>query len=173
MAVQSVRFKSAALHETSPRPPPAAERVVVTITLAAGAELLEQTHKFIAEYTKQRYLPTVAQVMGVGAYELLSNACDYGSVSSEIVVELLESSSGIAVRVSNEAIPARIEMLQQHMKRLANGAEATYMEEMRRSMAGGVARAMLGLARVAHEAGLAIDVQVIDRKVIVTARRRR
>ena len=135
--------------------------------------MLEQTHKYIADYARKRYLPTVAQSIGVGAYELLSNAYDYGSVSSEIVLELVEEVSSIAIRVTNESISARITMLQQHMKRLSAGAESTYMEEMRHSLAGGTSRAMLGLARVAHEAGLALDLQVDDRRVTVSARRHR
>ncbi len=146
---------------------------MVSIVLASGEELLEHAHTFIASYARQRYLPTLAQAIGVASYELLSNACAYGSVASEILVELAEGPSGVAVRVTNDAIPARIEMLQQHMKRLAAGAEAMYVEEMRRSMAGGVARAALGLARVTHEAGLALDLRVGERRVTVTARRRR
>ena len=109
----------------------------------------------------------------MGAYELLSNALNFGSVSSDIVLELIEADALVGVRVSNEAIQARISMLSEHLTKLRSNAEQTFMEELRRSVTGGIPRPMLGLARVAHEVGLTLELQVQDRRVSVTAQCRR
>jgi len=145
----------------------------VRVLCNAGSAGLEYTHKFIEAYAADHFRGAVAARLSVGAYELLANAINFGSVSSEIVLELLESESLIGVRVSNEAIQARIAMLKDHLSKLRANPERTFLEELRRSMTGGIPRPMLGLARVAHEAGLALDLQVQDRRVFVTAQCRR
>jgi len=89
------------------------------------------------------------------------------------VIELIESENLVGVRVTNDAISARISMLTEHLLKLKNNAEQTYLEELRRSVTGGIPRPMLGLARVAHEVGLTLDVQVEERRVSVTAQCRR
>ncbi|MET0790047.1 MAG: hypothetical protein ABW061_00875, partial [Polyangiaceae bacterium] len=103
----------------------------------------------------------------------LSNALNFGSVSSDIVLELVEGDSLVGVRVSNEAIAARISMLSEHLLKLKTNAEQTFLEELRRSVTGGIPRPMLGLARVAHEVGLALDLQQEDRRIAMTAQCRR
>ena len=145
-------------------------RVLVQIVCTAGAGALEYTHAFINAYVGDRMRRAVAQRISLGAYELLSNALNFGSISSEIVIELIETDNAVGVRVSNEAIQARLSMLSEHLVKLRANAEQTFMEELRRSVTGGIPRPMLGLARVAHEAGLTLDVQVQDRRVSVTAR---
>jgi hypothetical protein len=47
------------------------------------------------------------------------------------------------------------------------------LEELRRSVTGGIPRPMLGLARVTHEVGLTLDLQVQERRISVTAQCRR
>jgi hypothetical protein len=47
-------------------------------------------------------------------------------------------------------------------------SEQTLTDEMRRSVMGGP-RPMLGLARVAHEAGMGLDIGIEGRRVTVTA----
>jgi hypothetical protein len=74
-----------------------------------------------------------------------------------------------AVRVANETIGPRIAMLNDHVAKIRNNAEATLVEEMRRSVAGGPVRPMLGLARVVHEVSMQLDVIVEERRVTMTA----
>jgi hypothetical protein len=103
----------------------------------------------------------------------LSNALNFGSVSSDIVIELIESDNMVGVRVANDAIAARVAMLTEHLVKLKTNAEQTFLEELRRSVTGGIPRPMLGLARVAHEAALTLDLQVQERRISVTAQCRR
>jgi hypothetical protein len=145
----------------------------VRVVCTAGSGALEYTHAFIGAYAADHFRGAVAQRLSVGAYELLSNALNFGSVSSDIELELIASDDMVGVRVSNEAIPARISMLSEHLRKIKANAEQTFLEELRRSVTGGIPRPMLGLARVTHEVGLTLDVHVADRRATVTAQCRR
>jgi hypothetical protein len=148
-------------------------RTLMRVVCTAGSGALEYTHAFVTAYTADHLRGAVAQRLSVGTYELLSNALNFGSVSSDIVIELIESDTMVGVRVSNDAIAARISMLSEHLLKLKANAEQTFMEELRRSVTGGIPRPMLGLARVTHEVGLTLDLQVQDRRISVTAQCRR
>jgi len=148
-------------------------RSLIRVLCNAGSGALEYTHAFVTAYSADHFRGAVAQRLSVGAYELLSNALNFGSVSSDIILELIESENIVGVRVSNEAIQARISMLTEHLLKLRTNAEQTFLEELRRSVTGGIPRPMLGLARVTHEVGLTLDLQVQDRRVSVTAQCRR
>lgn len=142
---------------------------LVRFTCEPGSNLLEDVQQFIAAYTKLRFRPSIAQRVSVAAYELFANALSYGSVSAEVVFEILECGDRIEVRVVNDAIPARVDMLRERVKRLEKDPEATFVDEMRRYVTGGVARAMLGLARVRHEAQMDLELEVSGTRVFVRA----
>jgi hypothetical protein len=146
------------------------EKLRVRIECTPGSNMLEYTHQFLNAYLATHLRPQAAQRLSVAAYELLENAMNYCSVTSHIVLELVESSTWAAVRVSNEAIPARINMLTDHLTRLRSDPRGTFIEEMRRSVRGGGPRAMLGLARIAHEVSLDLDVQVEGGRLTLFAR---
>lgn len=148
-------------------------RTLLRVICTAGSGALEYTHAFVTAYTADHLRGAVAQRLSVGAYELLANALNFGSVSSDIVIELIESDTMVGVRVSNDAIAARVSMLTEHLLKLKTNPEQTFLEELRRSVTGGIPRPMLGLARVAHEAALTLDLHVQDRRVSVTAQCRR
>jgi hypothetical protein len=148
-------------------------RTMVHVVCTAGSGGLEYMHAFISAYAADHLRGAVARRLSVGAYELLSNALNFGSVSSDIVLELIEGETLVGVRVSNEAIQARISMLSERLLKVRSNAEQTFMEELRRSVTGGIPRPMLGLARVAHEVGLTLEFQAQDRRVSVTAQCRR
>lgn len=144
-------------------------RVPVRIVCTPGSNMLEYTHAFLSAYSATHHRPQIAQRMSVAVYELLENAMNYGGISSEIVLELSELPGQVAVRVTNEAIAARISMLAAHLARVRADAEGTFVEEMKRSVMGGAPRAMLGLARVAFEANMEIKLEIDGRLVAVTA----
>jgi hypothetical protein len=144
-------------------------RCLVRVLCSPGSDSLEATHGFLSGYTKSRFRPQVAQRLSVAAYELLSNGLNYSSMADEITVELLDLPDASAVRVANETIAPRISMLSEHMGKLRQSAEATLVDEMRRSVAGGPVRPMLGLARVVHEASMQLDLVVAERRVTMTA----
>jgi len=147
------------------------EPAIISIAMAAQLDSLGYTHTFIASYLRQRFLPTIADPLTVASYELLDNALSYGSVAEPVRLELVENSSTVAVRVSNASIAARVDMLIAHFERLRSSEEPVFVEEMRRTLAGGFARPMLGLARIAHETGLDLQLYVDDLRVTVVARR--
>ena len=137
--------------------------------MAAQIDVLGYTHGFVAAYLRQRFLPGIAEPLNIAAYELLDNALSYGSVTEPVKLEVVESPSSIAVRVSNASISARVDRLIAHIERLRSNDEPVFVEESRRALGG--ARAMLGLARITHEAGLGLELYVDDQRVTVVGRR--
>jgi hypothetical protein len=139
--------------------------------MAAQVDALGYTHAFVVSYLRQRYLPTIADPLGIASYELLDNALNYGSVTENVRLEVIENSSVVGIRVTNASIPARVDMLISHIERMRTSDEPVFVEEMRRTLSGGFARPMLGLARITHEAGLDLQLYAEDRRVTLVARR--
>jgi hypothetical protein len=144
-------------------------RCLVRVLCSPGSDSLESTHQFFSGYTKSRFRLQVAQRLSVAVYELISNALNYSSMADEVAIELMDVPETAAIRVVNETITPRVSMLTEHMTKLRQNAEATLVEEMRRSVAGGPVRPMLGLARVMHEASMQLDFLVTERRVTMTA----
>jgi hypothetical protein len=144
-------------------------RCLIRVMCSPGSDSLDCTHEFLSSYAKGRFRQQIAQRLSVAGYELLANALNYSSMAEEVMVELMELPDFAAVRVANETIAPRISMLTEHVAKIRTNAEATLVDEMRRSVAGGPVRPMLGLARVVHEASMQLDVVVEERRVIMTA----
>jgi len=154
------------------RPPSQTEdyHVLVQISSEAGSALLEPMQAFISAYARGKFRAKVAERVGLATWELLDNAINYGSISDDVHYVLAESRDHVDVRVSNDAVPARLAMLNERAARLQHNAAGVFMDEMARSVQGGIPRAMLGLARVCHEAEMQLEVTVEGRRVTVTAR---
>lgn len=146
----------------------AATKQLIRVECNPGADMLDYTHSFFSDYSEDHFRPHVAQKVTLAAFELLANGLKFGTMSEKVVIELLQSNDRIIVRVTNSTIPARIAMLGEHLEKIRANPEATYVEEMRKSMSGGQ-RAMLGLARLAHEARLELFTQIEGVRVIVEA----
>jgi hypothetical protein len=131
--------------------------------------LLEYTHRFVGSYARGRFRNAVADALGVATYELLGNALNYGSALSDVVFEIVHGPNTVAVRVSNETVQVRINMLTAHLERIQKDPEAAFLEEMRRSTAGGLTRPMLGLARVVHESKLSLHAYLRGTRLTVAA----
>jgi hypothetical protein len=145
-------------------------QVLIRISCEAGSALLEQIQTFVSAYASGRFRPKIAERISVATCELLDNAVSYGSISGDVVYELAESSNHLEVRVSNDAVHARLAMLRERAAKLEKDAEAIYMGEMARSVQGGIPRAMLGLARVRHESGMELEVRGDGQRVTVIGR---
>jgi hypothetical protein len=143
---------------------------LIRIACEAGTSILEETGTFVTSYADKRFTSSVAQRLGVAAYELFSNALSYGTVTQPVVFEMFDTLDGVEIEVSNGAIPARMKMLQTQIGKLKSDPEGTYMDEMRRSLGGGYPRAMLGLARVCHEQRMQLNMVAEDQLVTLTAR---
>ena len=143
--------------------------MLVRLMFTPGSSPLEATHTFLNAYLAERVQPAAAQRVCLAAYELLSNATSFATLGSDVVLEILQRSSRLCVRTSNNTIPARIAMLRQQLDKLHNDAEETFVSELKRSMGGGMGRPMLGLARIAHEVGLLLELDTSGDRVTVTA----
>ncbi|HEY4159516.1 MAG TPA: hypothetical protein VGM29_15510 [Polyangiaceae bacterium] len=144
-------------------------RCLVRLLCSPGSDSLEYTHQFLTSYLDGRLRPQVAQRLGVAGYELMSNALNYSSMAEDIALEIFDLPESAAIRVANETIAPRISMLNEHMQKIRNNAEAALVGEMRRSVTGGPVRPMLGLARIVHEVSLQLDVSIRERRVTMTA----
>jgi hypothetical protein len=146
-----------------------AESAMVTIRARCHDDLLEYTHKFVGSYTRSRFRGALADGLSVAAWELLGNALNYGSVLGDVVFEIIETPKSVAVRVANDTVQVRLDMLCSHLERVSRDPEAAFLEEMRRSTGAGISRPMLGLARVVHESKMILDVYISGTRVTVAA----
>ena len=138
-----------------------------------GSDVLDDLETFAAAYLKRRFRPSLAQSVTLTCYELCSNAIAYASVATDITFELWASPSILEIEVVNKAVPSRIDRLRQMLDRIHKNPEETYLAEMQRSISGRMPRPMLGLARIAHEAGMQLRTDIDERRVKVSARCRR
>jgi hypothetical protein len=138
-----------------------------------GSSTLESTQSFLAAYTADRLPSAVAQRVSLAAYELLSNAMNYASLSSDVVLEIVHHGERTIVRTANDAIAARIAMLREQVDKIDADSEGAFVQELKRSMKGSHTRAMLGLARVAFEVGMKLDLEIVGQRVRVNAELRR
>jgi len=145
-------------------------QVILRVVCEAGSSILEPTHLYTTALTKIKFRPTISEKIGLACWELFSNALSYGSVRRPVVLELCDLKNFVELRVSNESIAARCQLLEKRIQQLHIDAKGTYLEEMRRSVSGALPRATLGLARVAHEGKMDLTCTIQNSRVLVTAR---
>jgi hypothetical protein len=156
------------VHVSPGHPPP--EPAIVEIRSRCHDEVVEYTHAFASAYAHSRFRSAVVQPISVASYELLSNAVSYGSAAGEIVFQFLEAPQSVGVRVSNDTVQVRIDMLRSHLERIGRDPEGAFLDEIKRSMSGGAGRPMLGLARIVHECKLVLDVHIEGSHISIAAR---
>lgn len=144
--------------------------VILRVICEAGSDILESTHAYVTALAKAKFRPAVAERVSLSCWELLSNALSYGSVRRPVILELVDLKSIVELRVANDSIAARCQMLEQRIDQLKRDAKGTYLQEMRRSVSGGLPRATLGLARVAHEGKMELSCTFTQNHVQVIAR---
>jgi hypothetical protein len=146
------------------------EEMLMRVVCEPGSDVLEPLHRFLTSFVRIRLRPVIAERAGLAGYELLANGLNYGRINSDVVFELSQHGDSIKLSVKNYTVLTRIRMLTTHLEKLRAGPEALYLEEMRRSVSGGTPRAMLGLARVMHEAKMTLDMKTeLDTCVLMTA----
>jgi hypothetical protein len=141
---------------------------LISIGSPADPALLEPTYAYLSAYTAFCLPPRLAERLNVAIYELYSNALRYGSAASEVRIELERSGSGAALRVSNHAEPAQLERLNAQLGRVQADASAAFATEMDRFAGASQPPPMLGLVRVAHEAGLKLELSQDGERVEVS-----
>lgn len=153
--------------EPSPQPTRPAPLLAICCELGSSQEYL---HTFISTYVAARFPPATAQKLTLASYELIENGLRYSSLAQDVVYELADLGRDLEVSVRNAAVRSRLAMLEERVARLAVDPAGLYEEELRRSVAGGVRRPMLGLARIRHEAQMALSVEMVGSVVTVRAR---
>jgi plasmid stabilization system protein ParE len=143
---------------------------LLSIHAAPSWELVDHVRTFVTAYCGLRYPAFAAERIALASHELLENAVRFGSISSDIEYVLVEVSETTArVEVTNEAVPARVRALVEHVQQLrAVDAARAYAQALRTAMGQSGVR-MLGLARVRHEAGMEVEVRPEERRITVVA----
>lgn len=138
---------------------------LVSIGAPADPALLEPTYAYLSAYCFAVLPPQIAQRLNVAIYELYANALRYGSSAGEVRLEIWQSDAGAGLRVSNLVEVQQLLRLQAQVARVQADPEAAFSTEMNRFAGASQPPPMLGLVRVAHEAGLALDLQVDAQRV--------
>ncbi len=132
---------------------------LISIGAPADPALLEPTYAYLSAYCFACLPPQLAQRLNVAIYELYANALRYGTDRSEVRIELARANGGVQLRVANAAEPSQIERLKAQLGRVQADAAAAFSGEMSRFTGSNQPAPMLGLVRVAHEAGLALELR--------------
>lgn len=132
-------------------------RPLVSIGTPADPALLEPTYAYLSAYCFACLPPLVAQRVNVAIYELYANALRYGTERGEVRIELRREHGRVELRVANFAEPSHVERLKAQVGRVQEDASATFGGEMSRFNDQSEPAPMLGIVRVAHEAGLPLE----------------
>lgn len=134
----------------------------LSIGMPASEALLEPTYAYLSAYCFAVFGPGVAQRLNVAVYELFANALRHGSGQGDVRIELRRFGSGVMLLVSNHSSPAQVDRLRKHVERVQCSPKAAFNREMSRFETATDPAPMLGIVRVAHEAGLALHLRVED-----------
>lgn len=138
---------------------------LISIGSPADPALLEPTCAYLAAYCELCWPPQVAQRLNVAIYELYANGLRYGSPASEVRLEVERTARGARVTITNHAERPQIERLTAHVARIKADPEAAFSGEMNRFAGRSQPPPMVGLVRIAHECGLAIELDVDGERV--------
>jgi len=166
------------LEKTAPRTAPLLSRAttdsrtLIHVAWETGEEA-SYFHGFVAGYAKATFSASTADRVVLASHELVENALRYSLISQSISYDLAVSSSEVRISVENGTTLARADMLRTQLQRIQSDPENTYTTELARSLTGTGRRSMLGLARICHEAHMAVSVSVIGSTLTVVATCRR
>jgi hypothetical protein len=157
-------FARSALHAAR-----AGRTSVLRLSMETGTKLVDTVHAFVSGYIVKRFRASLAQSIVTASYELLENALNYGSVTGPVIFEIFDLEGVPEIEVSNVAVTARLNQLVARVDALNANAAAVYQEEFRKTLLPNGPRAMLGLARIAHEGGMSLAYEIVDQRVTVRA----
>lgn len=135
------------------------ELPLISIGGPADPALLEPTYAYLSAYCFACLAPPVAQRLNVAIYELYANALRYGTERGEVRLQLRRSQGGVELRVSNFADAAHLARLEAQINHVAEDPSAAFSDEMSRFAPACQPPPMLGLVRIAHEAGLPLELR--------------
>jgi hypothetical protein len=141
---------------------------LISIGAPADSALLEPTYAYLSTYCFACLPPQLAQRLNVAIYELYANALRYGAPGSDVRLDLYKTPSGARLVITNSAEPAQRERLELQIARVQRSPEAAFSAEMDRFAGGSDTPPMLGIVRVAHESGLAVELGVDAEQVRIS-----
>jgi hypothetical protein len=168
--VTSIIAQLAGVHKVNQK---TGNETLIQIQTPASPEITDPLRELVVVVSRTRFTPTVAQRVGLATHELVENAILYGSLGSELDYALTfdPRARTIAVSVSNVAVQSRVTALNATIQRIEEVTPREAFEAgIRASATSG--RAKLGLARIAHEAGMSLKVEQSGDRVVVIASRR-
>jgi hypothetical protein len=155
-----------------PSQPPVSVQAVEVAMLSIGAPadlaLLEPTYAYVSAYTAVCLPPRVAERLNIAVYELYGNALRYGSRSGEVRLQLRGVGGGVRLTVVNHAAPHQLERVRAQLARVQADPDAAFTGEMHRSASASQPPPMIGLVRIAHEAGLSVSLEIQGARVELT-----
>ncbi len=145
---------------------------LIYVKLDSKPNVINDVRLFIEAYCRARYGALMAESVGLSAQELLENAVTHGLSSSSVELTFMEDSGSgaLQVYVENAAIPSRLERLARRLAEIQGmGAQQAYQSALRDTMKVRRDTAMLGLARLAHEAKVSLTMRTTGDRVTVCA----
>jgi hypothetical protein len=147
------------------------ETLVVYVRFLPSWNHIEPLRLYIDVAVRSKTRNGMADRATMVAHELLENAVKYGDPTAdvELQVYIAELGSAVDVRVSNKAHPSRVAILEREFQRTrGDSAREAFARALQRLQKLPNGTTMLGLARIATEATL--QVEVSGDRVIVSAR---
>jgi two-component sensor histidine kinase len=144
----------------------------IVVHMAPAWEKIEPLRQYVVA-TAGGAGERIAGRVGIVLQELLENAVKYGDAMSHIDVQVIISSvrKHAEVRVANRAQPSRIALLKKEYEGMQGGTEAAgaaFARALTRSQRLPQGSTMLGLARIATESALTLEIS--GDQVAMTAR---
>jgi hypothetical protein len=146
--------------------------VVAFVRWSVDWDALDDMQAFASRYVRRRWPGELADRARVSACELLENAVRYATAGGTVDLSLLDHATGFEVRVANDAVPARQQILRKCIQDCAHDdATEQYRRSLRRLLTDteGASNASLGLLRIRCEAAVELAVQVEGKRVTVVA----
>ena len=147
-----------------------------SLVFKPSVHLISLVRRFVEEfYEKVVNEPDVVSRLAITTHELLENAAKYANDgTTSLYVEVDSKNDAVLVRTTNSANPEHIESLKRWFVELANTSEpfALYADMMRRSAARRSGSGGLGLARIAAEGDMKMELLIDATSVQIVARGR-
>ena len=172
-ALRSSGVQTRAQRAVSGQMPVSAQDPLPLVSIGAPADpaLLEPTYAYLSAYCFACLPAQVAQRLNVAIYELYANALRYGTEAGEVRLEIRRGAGGrgATLSVKNHARPSELERVQAQIARVQDDPSAAFSREMNRFAGAAQPPPMLGIVRVAHEASLQLELQILGDRVEISA----
>ncbi len=155
----------------APTPERRAEALMLFVRFPPVWAHIDPLRQYVDVWVRGKMRNGAADRAGMIVQELLENAVKYGDPTTEIEFEIHTSDAPVfmEIRVTNRAHPSRVAILEREFQRThTDSAREAFARALNRLQRLPEGTTMLGLARIAMESALSLDVS--GDRVSVTAR---